>query len=328
MSQPVAYICRWIPEEAMAVIRPHAVVRQWQPDAEPVPRDVLLREVREADGLLSFLTDRIDDEVLDAGPNLRVVSNCAVGYDNIDVPACSKRGVMVGNTPGVLTETTADLAWALIMAAARRLGEGERIVRGGKWGNWHLMYMVGQDVHGATLGIVGMGRIGTAVARRARGFGMRVIYHNRSRDEEAERETGARFVSFDELLAESDIVTVHAPSTPETKNLFGVEQFRAMKKTTVFVNTSRGALVDQKALADALRSGEIAAAGLDVFQAEPLPMDDPLLQLENVVLLPHIGSASIQTRTAMAVRAAENLVAGLRGEPLPFQVNPEIKPRK
>jgi len=325
MNKPNAYVTRWMPEEALDLIRPHANLRQWEPADVPVPRETLLSEAREAEGLLVFLTDRIDQDLLDAAPKLRVVSNCAVGFDNIDVPACTARGVAVGNTPGVLTETTADLAWALLMAAARRLGEGERIVRGGKWKSWSLMYLVGQDVYGATLGIVGMGRIGAAVARRGLGFGMRILYCDRSPNEQAERELGANRVSMEELLAESDFVSVHLPLGPETRNLFGAEEFRKMKRTAIFVNTARGGVVDQAALARALAEGEIAAAGLDVYVTEPLPMDDPLLGLENVVLAPHIGSASVRTRTGMARIAAQNLVAGLLGEPLPHPVNPEVR---
>ncbi|GMV37154.1 MAG: D-glycerate dehydrogenase [Fimbriimonadales bacterium] len=325
MSKPNAYVTRWMPDEALEMIRPYANLRQWEPADVPVPRDTLLSEARDADGLLVFLTDRIDAELLDAAPKLRVVSNCAVGFDNIDVPACTARGVAVGNTPGVLTETTADLAWALLMAAARRIGEAERIVRGGKWKSWSLMYMVGQDVHDATLGIVGMGRIGMAVARRGIGFGMRILYADRSPNERADRELGAKRVSMDELLAESDFVSVHLPLSPETRNLFGANEFRKMKRTAVFVNTARGGVVDQAALARALADGEIAAAGLDVYVTEPLPMDDPLLALENVVLAPHIGSASVRTRTGMARIAAQNLVAGLLGEPLPYPVNPEVR---
>ncbi|MEP0766511.1 MAG: D-glycerate dehydrogenase [Fimbriimonadia bacterium] len=325
MSKPNAYVTRWMPEEALDLIRAHANLRQWEPADVPVPRETLLSEAREAEGLLVFLTDRIDPELLDAAPKLRVVSNCAVGFDNIDVPACTARGVAVGNTPGVLTETTADLAWALLMAAARRIGESERVVRGGRWKSWSLMYMVGQDVHGATLGIVGMGRIGTAVARRGLGFGMRILYTDRSANEQAERELGALRVSLDDLLAESDFVSVHLPLSHETRNLFGAEEFRKMKRTAVFVNTARGGVVDQAALARALAAGEIAAAGLDVYVTEPLPMDDPLLGLENVVLTPHIGSASVQTRTGMARIAAQNLVAGLVGEMLPHPVNPEVR---
>lgn len=315
---PRVFITRWIPEEAMAVISPHAEVRQWPEQSVPAPRELLLEEAESADGLLTLLQDRIDEELLARASKLKVVSNCAVGYDNIDVPACATHGVAVGNTPGVLTETTADMAWALMMAAARRVVEGDRIVRDGRWSGWHLMYMVGQDVFGATLGIVGMGRIGSAVARRAAGFGMRVIYHSRS--EAADAMPGARRVDMDELLEQSDFISVHVPASPETRHMFGAKEFSKMKPNCVFVNTARGSIVDQQALADALRSRTIYAAGLDVFEKEPLPPDDPLIGLDNVVLAPHMGSGSERTRKAMARIAAENLVAGIQGEPLPFPV--------
>jgi glyoxylate reductase len=250
-----------------------------------------------------------------------VVSNLAVGYDNIDVPACTARGIRVGNTPGVLTETTADLAFALLMATARRIVEAERFLRDGKWKTWSPMLLTGRDVHHATLGIVGMGRIGYEMAKRAHGFDMTVLYADVRPHEAAERDYGARRLPLDELLAQSDFVTIHTPLLPETRGLIGAEALARMKPTAILVNTSRGPVVDQAALYEALKNGVIAGAGLDVFEVEPLPMDSPLLTLENVVLAPHIGSASIATRTRMSVLAAENLVAGLRGENLPNPVN-------
>ncbi|MCC6731434.1 MAG: D-glycerate dehydrogenase [Chthonomonadales bacterium] len=316
----MAFVTRPLPEEAIALVRDAAETQIW-PEPVPPPRDVLLRSVRDVDGLLCLLTDRIDDELLDHAPRLRVVSQMAVGYDNIDVAACTRRGVAVGNTPGVLTETTADLAFALLMATARRLAEAERFVRSGAWSTWSPMLLTGPDVHHATLGIVGMGRIGYEVARRAAGFQMGVLYADARPSEAAERDFGARRRDLDALLEESDFVTLHTPLLPETRHLIGAAQLARMKPTAILVNTSRGAVVDEQALHEALSAGRIAAAGLDVYEVEPLPANSPLLQLDNVVLLPHIGSASVPTRTRMAVLAAENLVAGLRGQPLPNPVN-------
>lgn len=315
-----AFVTRRLPEEALEIARSAAEVEVW-PDELPPPRSMLLEKAAAADGLLCLLTDAIDAALLDRAPKLRVVSQMAVGIDNIDIPACTARGISVGNTPGVLTETTADLAFALLMAAARRITEGERCLRSGLWKTWSPMLLTGPDVHHATLGIVGLGRIGYEVARRAFGFEMRILYTNRTRNEAAERDFGAEFVDLNILLAESDFVSMHTPLTPETRHMIGPAEFTKMKPTAVFVNTARGPIVDQRALYEALRDCRIAAAGIDVFEVEPLPMDDPLLTLNNVVLVPHIGSASIATRTKMAVLAAENLVAGLMGDPLPHPVN-------
>lgn len=319
-----AYITRPIAEQAVAIVRAAAEVAIWPEADMPPPREVLLREVRDVEGLLCLLTDPVDEEVIAAGERLRVVSNCAVGYDNIDVAAATARGILVCNTPGVLTETTADLAWALIMAAGRRIVEADRYLRAGRWRSWSPQLLLGQDVHGATLGIVGFGRIGQALGRRARGFGMRILYTDLApRAEEAEA-IDARFAALPELLRESDFVSVHTPLTPETHHLIGKDELALMKPTAVLVNTARGPIVDEGALAEALRGGRIFAAGLDVYAAEPLPADSPLLGLENVVLLPHIGSASVATRTLMARMAAENLVAGLSGRRPPYLVNTEV----
>lgn len=314
------YVTRQIPTEGLERIRAVAAMEVWPEDCPP-PREVLLDRVAEADGLLCLLTDRIDAELLDHAPKLRVVSQMAVGYDNIDVAACTARGVKVGNTPGVLTETTADLAFALLMATARRVVEGDRAVRAGQWRTWSPLYMAGQDVHHATLGIVGMGRIGYEMARRATGFQMTILYSDQRPNPAAEHDFGARRVELDVLLRESDFVTLHTPLLPETTHLIGSKELAMMKRTAILINTSRGPVVDQKALYEALRDGVIAAAGLDVFEVEPVPPDEPLLQLANVVVLPHIGSASVATRTKMAIIAAENLIAGLKGEPLPHPVN-------
>jgi glyoxylate reductase len=255
---------------------------------------------------------------------LRVVSNLAVGYDNIDVAACTRRGVLVTNTPGVLTETTADFAFALLLAAARRVVEGERAVREGRWRTWHPSFLLGHDVYGATLGIVGLGAIGQAVARRARGFDMRVLYHSRTRRPELEAELGATYTSFEQLLAESDFVSVHVALTAETRDMFNDDAFARMKATSVFVNTARGAVVDETALQRALESRRIAAAAIDVAQVEPLPKHDMLLRLPNLIVTPHIASASVATRTRMADLAVENLLAGLAGQRPPHCVNPEV----
>ncbi len=322
-GRPRVFVARLIPEEGLAPIRDACDADVWT-DEMPPTRAELLRRGRGCDGLLTLLTDRVDDELLDiVGPGLKVVSNFAVGYDNIDVAACARRGVLVGNTPGVLTETTADLAWALMLAAMRRLPEGDRYVRAGDWRTWGPQLLMGGDVHGATLGIVGFGRIGQAVARRAAGFGMTVLYSSRTgAPADVETELGARRVDLDELLATSDIVSLHCPLVPETRGLIDAAALARMKPTAVLVNTSRGPVIDQAALAVALRGGLIAAAALDVTDPEPIAPDDPLLSLDNCLVVPHIASASRATRGRMASMAAANLIAGVRGEPLPNQVQP------
>jgi glyoxylate reductase len=289
-----------------------------------IPRDELLEVVRGRDALITMLTERVDAELLAAaGPQLRIVANHAVGFDNIDVPACTDAGVLATNTPDVLTETTADTAFALIMAAARRVGEGERFLRARTPWIWGPLMMLGQDVHHKTIGIVGFGRIGQAVARRARGFGMSVIYSDAVQlPADVEAETGARRVELDELLAEADVVSIHTNLTPETRHLFGKEQFARMKPTAVLVNTSRGPVVDEEALAEALAAGEIFAAGLDVFENEP-EVNPRLLELENAVVIPHLGSATVDTRDAMVHLAVENVFAALDGQKPPTLLNPE-----
>ncbi len=280
----------------------------------PPERGELLEAARGAEGVLSTVTEKIDAEFMDtAGDGLKVVANMAVGYDNVDVEAANERGIVVTNTPGVLDETTADVAFMLLLAAARRLGESERILRAGKWEWWGPKLFMGPDVWGKKLGIIGLGRIGQAVARRARGFGMEVLYHNRSRKEEAEEELGASYRDLEDLLETADFITVHTPLSDETHHLIGAPELERMKPEAVLVNTSRGPVVDEVALADALAEGRIFAAGLDVYEAEP-KVHPKLLELENVVLAPHIGSGSIETRDKMATLAAENLAAVLRGE--------------
>jgi glyoxylate reductase len=290
----------------------------------PIPRDTLLNTIPGAEAVLSLLTERVDAAFFDAaGPGLRIVANMAVGYDNIDVAEATRRGVPVSNTPDVLTETTADLAFGLILAAARRFSESERFLRSGQWGTWSPTLLLGVDVHGKTLGIYGMGRIGQAVARRARGFAMPVRYHNRTRLPDAlERELGATWVDFPTLLAESDVLSLHCPLSAETRHRFGAAEFRAMKPAAVLVNTTRGPVVDEAALAAALRAGEIFAAGLDVFEKEPA-VHPGLLACDNVVLIPHLGSATRDTRAAMAELAARNILDRLQGRRPPTCVNPE-----
>jgi glyoxylate reductase len=323
MPNPKILITREIPAAGVARLRPHCDIDQWTPD-EPMPRAELLRRAAGAEGLYCLLTERVDAELLDAAPRLKVVSNMAVGYDNVDVAECTRRGLPVGNTPGVLTDTTADLAFALLLAAARRVAEGAQYVQAGQWKTFSPMLMLGRDAHGATLGIVGLGRIGSAVARRARGFDMRVLYHNRRRDEAAERELGAEYRSLEALLAESDFVSLHTPLGPETRGLIDRARLRQMKPTAILINTARGPVVDTAALLEALRAGVIGGAALDVTDPEPLPADHPLLGLPNCLVVPHIASATVTTRNKMATMAAENLLAGLRGERLPNCVNPEV----
>jgi glyoxylate reductase len=265
---------------------------------------------------------------MDSAPRLRVVSNMAVGYDNIDVPAATERGILVGNTPEVLTDTTADFAFALLMAAARRIGEGVDYVRAGKWQTWGPMLLMGQDVHGATLGLIGLGRIGSGVARRAQGFDMRVLYYDVVRREDLEQQMGIVYTDLDRLLAESDFVSLHAPLTPQTRHIINAETLRKMKRTAVLVNTARGPLVDANALHEALRDGTISAAALDVTDPEPIPLDDSLLTLPNCLIVPHIASASVATRGQMAELAARNLLAGLKGELLPTHLNPDALERR
>ena len=320
-GRPRVFVARRIPEEGLDLVRGSCEMDLWDGPLPP-PRDELLRRVAGVDGALTLLTDKVDDEFLDAaGSQLRVVSNYAVGFDNIDVAACARRGVRVGNTPGVLTETTADLAFALLMAAARRVPEGSRFVLEGKWKTWDPLLLLGPDVHGSTIGIVGFGRIGQAVARRAQGFGMEILYHDlEPLPASVSEPLGATYLPLEELLPRSDYVTLHVNLSPVTRHLINAETLGMMKPTAVLVNTSRGPVVDQAALATALRDGVIWAAALDVTDPEPIPMDDPLVQLENCLIVPHIASASRATRGKMAEMAAANLVAGVRGEPLPTEV--------
>src|SRR5712691_3394048 len=317
-------VTRRLPQPAMDRIAERCDVTLYDGEGA-MPRDQLLDQVRGKVGAVTLLTDKVDDEFLDAaGPQLVIVANYAVGFDNIDVPALTRRGVMASNTPDVLTETTADTAWALMMAAARRIPEGDRFLRTGQDWVWGPMMMLGQDVHGRTLGIVGFGRIGHAMARRARGFGMRVIYHDVYRPSpELERELGAEYRELDDLLQEADFITLHTNLTEETRHLINEERLKRMKPTAVLVNTSRGPVIDEAALARALRDGEIFAAGLDVFEKEPEVHPD-LLKRENAVIIPHLGSATVDTRIAMGLLAADNLIAALEGGKPPTLLNPEV----
>ncbi len=294
------------------------------PEDRTLPRGLLLERIVEAEGALIMLTDRIDNEFLEAGRKLRVVSQMAVGVDNVDLAACTSRGIPVGHTPDVLTETTADMAWALLGAAARRIPEGRDYVLGGHWQEWNPDLLLGSDLWGTTLGIVGMGRIGAAVARRAVGFSMQVIYSSRSPKPALEGETGASYAELDDLLAKADHVVITAAYTPDTHHLIGRDALARMKPGATLVNIARGPLVDPDALCQALRSGEIGSAALDVTEPEPIPADHPLLGLSNCLVIPHLGSASHGTRLAMATRAVENLLAALDGKPVPWCANPEV----
>lgn len=324
MTNPRVYITREIPEHGLQLLEDNFDIEVW-PEETPIPRDVLLEKVPGISGLLCLLTDEIDAEVMDtAGKELKVISNYAVGYDNIDVAAATERGILVLNTPGVLTQTTADLAFALLMTAARRIAEGSEYVRKGKWKTWGPKLLLGQDIHQKTLGIIGLGRIGSAVARRASGFNMKVLYYNRSGRNKKDNEVGALYCdTLDEVLVNSDFISLHVPLTPETHYLIDGAALKKMKNTAILINTSRGQIVDSDALYEALMDGEIAYAALDVTDPEPLPKGHKLLTLPNCLVVPHLGSASITTRTLMADMAVENLIAVLQDEVPKFVVNKE-----
>jgi glyoxylate reductase len=322
-GKPSILISRALPEQAIQLARSRADVDVHGED-RPLPRAELIRRLHHREGLVCVISELVDAELLDACPRLRVVANVAVGFNNIDVAAATRRGVVVTNTPDVLTETTADFAWALMMAAARRVVEADRYVREGRFKQWENMLLLGGDVHGKTLGIIGFGRIGRAMARRALGFDMRVLYQDAvPADAKTERDLGATRVDLPTLLGESDFVTVHTPLLPETRHLIGADALRAMKKTAYLVNASRGPVVDEAALVRALTEGWIAGAGLDVFEEEPA-VHPALPGLANVVLSPHIASASHDTRIAMATLAIENCLAVLEGNPPLTPLNPEV----
>ncbi len=324
-NKPKVLVSRKIPEPAIELLAAHCDL-DFNREDRPLPHPELISRVRDCQGLVCLLLDKIDEELLSAATQLKVVSNVAVGFDNINLPAATRRKVLVTNTPEVLTDTTADFAFALLMAAARRVVEADRFVREGKFKEWGIDLFLGQDVHHATLGVLGMGRIGQGVARRARGFQMRVIYHDEIRARpEVEKELGLEFLDRDRVLREADFVSLHVPLLPSTRHLIGARALGLMKKTAILVNNSRGPVIDEAALVEALKAGRIAGAGLDVFEFEP-QVHPELLKLDNVVLAPHIASASVATRTRMAVMAAENCLAGLRGETPSNLVNRELAP--
>lgn len=325
MARPRAFVTRRMPQEALDLLATETELEVW-PEEDHPPREVMLDRARRCAALLTNVEDRIDEELLAAGHgSLKVVANCAVGFDNFDVEAATRYGVALSNTPRVLTKTTADLAFALLMAAARRLVEGDRDVRGGKWRNWHPFAYVGQDVHGANLTILGLGQIGLEVAKRGLGFDMTVFYYDSVRRRDEERRYGLQYCQdVASALKVADFVSVHVPLSPETRHMIGRDQLRLMKPTAILVNTARGPVVDNQALYEALRDGVIAAAGLDVTEPEPIPMSHPLLTLPNVVITPHIGSASLATRTQMALLAARNILACLKGQEMPTCLNPQV----
>lgn len=309
----VVYITRKLPEEAVQPLRDKFTVRMWDEEDVVVPEEILKEEAKSADALWTTITDQITREIMESAPNLKIVANCAVGFNNIDLEAAKELGITVTHTPNVLTETTADLAMGLVLASARRITEAEKVLREGKWKSWTPMQLTGMDVFGATLGIIGMGRIGEAAAKRARGFEMEILYHNRTRKMDTEEMYGFRYAELDDLLRESDFVLILAPLTDETRDLIKKRELRLMKNTAVLINVSRGGIVNEQDLYDALVEGEIWGAGLDVFETEPVPVDHPLLTLPNVTALPHIASASIQTRLAMMKlneRAIRDVLAG------------------
>ncbi|HLS06329.1 MAG TPA: D-glycerate dehydrogenase [Bacillota bacterium] len=307
MSKPKIYITRKLPEKYLKPYENDFEFKMWQEANIPVPRETLLQAVSEADGILSMLSEKIDEQLIEQANRLKIVSNLAVGYDNVDLLAMQKNNIVVTNTPDVLTETTADLTFALLLATARRLIEASEFIKKDKWEHWSPFLLAGADVNHQTIGIVGMGRIGQAVARRAKGFNMNILYHNRSRDQQAEKEVGATYTSFNELIGTADFIVSLVPLTQETKHLFDEKVFSKMKSSAIFINVSRGQVVDETALYEALKNNVIQAAGLDVFQHEPIRSDHPLMQLSNVVCLPHIGSASVQTREKMIELCLQNL---------------------
>ena len=327
-SKPTVFVTRRIPEAGLRRIRQQCDAEVW-PGQMPPPYDLLKQKIAACDGLVSLLTDRIDAALMDAGPRLKVVSNYAVGFNNIDVPSATARGIAVGNTPGVLTDATADMAFCLLIAAARRVVEGHQYSQSGQWKTWEPLGHLGQDLAGRTLGVVGMGRIGYALARRCHfGWDMRVLYHDAYRNEKAEKDLDARQVDLDTLLGQADFVSVHTDLNDKTARLFNAERFKKMKPTAVFVNTARGPIVVEKDLIDALKSGTIFSAGLDVTDPEPPDPASELLRLPNLVVAPHIASATVGTRDAMAEICANNLLAGLSGQPLPSPVNPEVEGKR
>jgi len=323
VSKLKVYVTREIPERGLRTIKERFDAEVW-PEYAPPPKKVIIDKVRDVDALVPLLSDKIDAEVFDAGPKLKIVAQMAVGFDNISLKEATKRGIYVTNTPGVLTETTADFAWALLMAMARRVVEADKYVHEGQWNvGWHPSMLLGRDIYGATIGIVGAGRIGAAIANRAKGFSMKILFYDVVPRPELEKR-GAKPVDLETLLKESDFVSVHVPLLKETHHLINEERLKLMKKTAYLINNSRGPVVDEKALYKALKQGWIAGAGLDVFEQEPTPQNNPLLTLDNVVVAPHISSASHETRSRMAEMVAENLIAFFEGRKPPNLVNSEV----
>ncbi|MGE7918739.1 2-hydroxyacid dehydrogenase [Viridibacillus sp. NPDC093762] len=318
--KPLVWITRKLSEECIAPLREIAKVKMWSSEERPMPAEELKQAASEADAMWVMISDQITREVIEQAPKLKIIANLAVGYNNIDIKAAKEKGIIVTNTPDVLTGTTADLAFALMLATARRIPEAEREVREGKWTGWSVNQLTGMDIHGATLGVVGMGRIGEAVARRGMGFDMRVLYHNRTRKPEAEEKYGFEYAELDLLLKESDFVVLLTPLTSETKGLIGKREITLMKNSAILINVARGGVIDEQALYEALLNKEIWAAGLDVFETEPVSTIHPLLTLPNVVALPHIGSASIRTRNNMMAKNAESITACLQGREVKSQV--------
>ena len=325
MAKPKVYVTRKLFPEAIKILEKVAQVEVFEGEEDPVPRELLLDKVKDVTGLLPMLTDQINAELMDRAEKLKVVSNYAVGYNNIDVDAATQRGIMVTNTPDVLTDTTADCAFMLLMAISRRIVEVDKYVREGKWVKaWGPKMFLGSDINGKTLGIIGIGRIGSALVPRAKGFKMKVIYNDMYRSPEKEKALGVEYRELDDLLREADYVSVHVPLTAETQHLMGERELSLMKPTAYLINTSRGPVVDEKALYKALKNRVIAGAALDVHEKEPVASDDPLLGLDNIIMAPHIGSATVETRIAMAVRAATNLSSALRGEKPKDLINPQV----
>ncbi len=324
MTKPRIFVTRVIPEKGLDMLRQECEVEVW-PDPLPPPYEALVQKVKGIDALLCLLTDKIDENLMNTmGRQVKVISQMAVGFDNIDVAIATARGIPVGNTPGVLTDTTADFAWSLLMAAARRVVESDKSARAGKWKTWGPIAFLGPDITGATLGIIGFGRIGQGLAKRAQGFDMRILYFDRRRHPEAEQKYHAQYADLNVLLHESDFVSLHTTLTQETYHLMDDARFKLMKPGGILINTARGPVVDPEALYRALSSGTIAYAALDVTEPEPIKQEDPLLTLDNIIITPHIASASFQTRTRMSTMAADNLIAGLKGERLPNCVNPQV----
>jgi glyoxylate reductase len=325
-QKPLVAVTRPIPEAGMRILRESCEIRQWEDELPPSPEE-LDTLVHGVDGVLNLVTDRIDGALMDRHPSIKVISNFAVGYDSIDVEAATARGIAVCNTPGVLTNATAELAFALLISTARRIPEAVDYVKDGRWKTWGPLLLLGANVTGATIGIVGFGRIGQAVAKMASGFGMTILAHDRSPETKDTHGLDVRFVDKDTMLAEANFVTLHVAYSPETHHFIDADALRKMKKTAVLVNTARGPVVDTGALVNALENGDILAAGLDVTDPEPLPADHPLVAMPNCVVLPHIGSATVQSRDAMATMAARNLVAVLQGRQPEAIVNPEVLQR-